>query len=102
MSSDKLNWTLTAAAAHVQNLLRDFGDNNMYGGKFLFNVYLDLQLTINEATGEKLKWSIVGDAVGELLDWMTVTSTWVAVQFFIFYGSDEVGSGALQARDPGP
>ncbi len=74
----------------------------MYGGKFLFNVYLDLQLTINEATGEKLKWSIVGDAVGELLDWMTVTSTWVAVQFFIFYGSDEVGSGALQARDPGP
>jgi hypothetical protein len=74
----------------------------MYGGKFLFNVYLDLQLTINEGTGEKSKWSIIGDAVGELLDRMTTTSTWVAVQFFIFHGSGEVESGALQARDPGP
>ncbi len=65
-------------------------------------MYLDLQLTINEATGKKLKWSIFGDAVGELLDWMTTTSTWVAVQFFIFHGSDELGSGVLQPRDPGP
>jgi len=102
LSSDKVNWTLTAAAVHIQNSLHSFGDRNVDGGNFLFNVYLDLQLTIDEARGEKLRWSVMADAVGELLDWMTTTSTWVAVQFFIVDGSDEVGSGVLQARDPGP
>ena len=102
LSPVKLNTTLINGASYIQDYLMEHGDGDVIGDQVRFSAFADLGLTINKASGKKLKWSMLKDAVGELLDWMTTTSTWEGAQFFVFHGSNQVGSGVVQAQQLEP
>ena len=101
MNASKVQTTLENGISIIKNQLTVYGDSNIHNGQFQYAEYLDLLLTVT-GVHQKISWSVVKDAVGELSDWMVTTDTWVAVQFSIFQGTHAAGSGVLQAKQLEP
>ena len=92
----ELNTTLTTAIEQTSEQVERYGDGPVYGGKYRLNILNIVYLQVAEVNGEVLKWSVLYDAVKELLDWMTSTMQWESVQFGVYYGFDQVGNGSVE------
>ena len=82
LKASKVQTTLENGISLVRNQLTVYGDSNIHNGQFQYAEYLDLLLTIIGAH-QKISWSVVKDAVGELSDWMMIIAA---------------GPGVLQAK----
>ena len=94
--------TLVSAITYIKGRIDEFGDAEVPKGQFRHKAWPDLVLAVNPSASVGMKWSMMRDAVTELLDFMSTTSLWQAAQFDVYYMSLEAGSGVVERQNPDP
>ena len=98
LDETQVNTTLVHAIMYMIQYIERNGDTAFSGGQFLYANWSELVLAVDPSKSWTLKWSMMRDAVSELLDWMITTSHLGAAQFELYHGPHLVGTGAVRLR----